>query len=62
MNEKINEASIEESFYHTNDHPGYNLRSKTATSKPLLSAPGKKKDVAAKQPVVPAKKISNLEK
>jgi ribonuclease HI len=58
MNEQINEASIEESFYQTDDQPGYNLRSKTVASKPLLAAPGKKKDVAAKQPVAPAKQIS----
>jgi hypothetical protein len=48
MNEKINEAIIEESFYQIDDQLGYNLRSKTAAPNPLLVAPGKKKDVATK--------------
>jgi hypothetical protein len=43
MDEEIHEASIEESFYQTDDQPGYNLRSKTATPKPLLAAPGRRK-------------------
>jgi hypothetical protein len=58
MDEQIHEASIEEYFYQTDDQPGYNLRSKTAAPKPLLAAPGKKKDVAAKQPAAPAKQTS----
>ena len=55
---QINEASIEESFYQTDDQPGYNLRSKTAASKPLLAAHRKKKDAATKKPATPAKKTS----
>jgi hypothetical protein len=43
MHEQIKETSIEESFYQTDDQPGYNLISKTIVSKPLLAAPGKKK-------------------
>ena len=58
MDEQIHEASIEESFYQKDDHPGYNLRSKTATPKPLLDAPKKKKDVASKQTTAPAKHTS----
>ena len=58
MDEEIHEASTKESFYQTDDQQGYNLRSKTAAPKPLLSALGKKKEVAAKQPVSPVKKTS----
>jgi hypothetical protein len=58
MNEQIHEASIEESFYQTDNQPCYNLRSKIAAPKPLLAATGKKKDATAKQPVAPAKKTS----
>jgi hypothetical protein len=43
MDEQIHEASIEESFYQTDDQPGYNLRSKTVAPKPLLAAPVKKR-------------------
>jgi hypothetical protein len=43
MDEKIQEANIEEYFYQIDDQPGYNLRSKIAAPKPLLAAPGKKK-------------------
>jgi hypothetical protein len=48
MDKKIHEAIIEEYFYQIDDQPGYNLRSKTAAPKPLLVAPGKKKDVVVK--------------
>jgi ribonuclease HI len=58
MDEEIHEASIEEYFYQTDDQPGYNLRSKTAAPKPLLAAPGKKKEVVAKQPAAPVKQTS----
>jgi hypothetical protein len=55
MDEESHEASIEESFYQTDEQPGYNLRSKTVAPKPLLAAPGKKKEIAAKQPTAPVK-------
>ena len=58
MDKQIHEVSIEKSFYQTDEHPGYNLRSKTVAPNPLLAAPQKKKDVVAKQPVAPAKQTS----
>jgi hypothetical protein len=58
MNEQINEASIEEYFYQTDDQPGYNLRYNIFAPKPLLTALEKKKDAAAKQPTIPAKQTS----
>jgi hypothetical protein len=48
MDQEIHEASNEESVYLTDDHKGYNLMSKNAAPKPLLAAPMKKKEVAAK--------------
>lgn len=62
MDEEIHEASIEEYFYQTDDQLGYNLRSKLVAPKPLLAAPGKKKEVVAKQPAAPVKKTSTLAK
>jgi hypothetical protein len=58
MDEEIHEASIEEYFYQTDDHPGYNLRSKTIAPKPLFASPGKKKEVVAKQPGAPVRQTS----
>jgi hypothetical protein len=62
MDEEIHEASIEESFYQTDDQPSYNLRSKTVVPKPLLAAPGKKKEVVVKQPTAPVKQTSTTAK
>jgi hypothetical protein len=58
MDEQIHEARIEEYFYQKGDQPGYNLRSKIVAPMPLLAAPGKKKEVSAKQPTAPVKKTS----
>jgi len=58
MNEHINETSIEEYFYQTDDQPGYNLRSKIVSPKPLLVASGKNKEVVSKQPTAPIKQTS----
>jgi hypothetical protein len=55
MDQKIHEASIEESVYQTNDQQGYNLRSKNVAPKPLPATPVKKKEVVAKQPAAPVK-------
>ena len=62
MDKQIHEASIEEYFYQIDDQPGYNLISKTAAPKPLLVALGKKKDVAAKQPIALVKETSTPKK
>jgi hypothetical protein len=58
MDEEIHEASIEESFYQTDEQPGYNLRSKTIAPKPLLAALGKKKEISAKQSAATIKQTS----